>query len=127
MSESKKERHNGPYPTEIDYKTLDNLCAIHCTGEEIAAILEMDYDTLNSRLKTEGFGGFSVYFKKKSAKGKMSLRRKQVESALNGNVPMMIWMGKQLLDQTEKSVDRVGNIADETIKTDNTWSVKVVK
>ena len=29
----------------IDYKTLEKLCAIHCTGEECAAILGVDYDT----------------------------------------------------------------------------------
>jgi len=117
----------GPPKTVIDYETLDSLCAIHCTGEEIAAILGIDYDTLNRRLNEEGHGGFTDYFKRKSADGKKSLRRRQMDSALDGNVPMMIWMGKQVLGQSEKSEDRVGNIADETIKTDNTWSIKVVK
>lgn len=96
-----KPKHNGPHPVEIDYKTLDSLCAIHCTGEEIAAILEIDYDTLNRRLSTEGHGGFAEYFKRKSAKGKASLRKRQFSSAIDGNVPMMIWMGKQLLGQSD--------------------------
>lgn len=88
--------------TAIDYATLDKLCAIHCTGEECASILGMDYDTLNRRLKEEGHLGFTDYFKRKSATGKMSLRRKQMEVALSGNPTMLIWMGKQQLNQAEK-------------------------
>tara|TARA_R110002096_G_C14093614_1_gene678011 strand:- start:137 stop:508 length:372 start_codon:yes stop_codon:yes gene_type:complete len=87
--------------TEIDYKTLDKLCAIHCTGEEIAGILNIDYDTLNRRLEEDGNAGFTDYYKKKSATGKMSLRRKQIEVALEGNPTMLIWMGKQHLDQKD--------------------------
>ena len=59
---------------EIDYKVLEELCNIHCTGEECAAILGVDYDTLNSELKVIGEGGFSDYFKKYSSGGKASFR-----------------------------------------------------
>jgi hypothetical protein len=98
-----KEKHNGPYPKEIDYKTLSSLCKIQCTGEECAAILEMDYDTLNTRLDDDGHGGFSDYFKIHSSSGKASLRRRQIAVALDGNPTMLIWMGKQHLGQTDKS------------------------
>ena len=113
--------------TVIDYETLDGLCEIHCTGEESAAILDIDYDTLNRRLITDGHGGFAEYFKRKSAGGKKSLRRRQMDSALDGNVPMMIWMGKQLLGQSEKSEDRTGNIEGETLKTDNKFTVEIIR
>ena len=88
---------------EIDYKTLDNLCMIMCTGEEIAAILEMDMDTLNACLKRDGNETFSVYFQKKSSNGKMSLRRMQFKKAVEGNPTMLIWMGKQILGQSDKA------------------------
>lgn len=88
--------------TEIDYETLNELCNIHCTGEECAAILKMDYDTLNRRLKEEGHGGFTDYFKRNSSDGRASLRRKQISVALEGNPTMLIWMGKQQLNQAEK-------------------------
>jgi len=88
---------------EIDYKILEELCKIHCTGEECAAILHIDYDTLNSVLKRDKKGGFSEYFKRHSADGKASLRRRQFQSAVDdGNVPMMIWLGKQHLGQLDK-------------------------
>ena len=87
----------------IDYKKLDAMCAIQCTGEECAAILDADYDTLNRTLKNDGNGGFTDYFKQKSANGKMSLRRKQYDLANSGNPTMLIWLGKQWLGQAEKS------------------------
>jgi len=97
------EKHNGPYPKEIDYKALSSLCKIQCTGEECAAILEMDYETLNIRLGQEGEGGFQDYFKKHSSSGKASLRRRQIAVAMDGNPTMLVWMGKQHLGQTDKS------------------------
>ena len=111
---------------EIDYKQLEKLCAIQCTGEECAAILKIDYDTLNRALKRDNHGGFTDYFKKNSATGKASLRRRQYKSAVEeGNIPMMIWLGKQYLgqkepDRTETTVvinnslaDIVGSAADD--------------
>lgn len=98
---------NGRPRAKIDYETLDRLCAIHCTGEECAAILGVDYDTLDRAIrrgkKAGNFAGFADYFKNKSAVGKMSLRRKQIEIALTGNPTMLIWMGKQQLAQKDKS------------------------
>ena len=88
---------------QIDYKALGSLCAIQCTGEEIAGVLDVDYDTLNKRLAEEGHGGFTDYNKKKSSGGKMSLRRKQFEIAKEGNPTMLIWLGKQYLEQSEKT------------------------
>jgi hypothetical protein len=88
---------------QLDYKKLDAMCAIHCTGEECAAILGIDYDTLNRALKRDGNKGFAEYFKQKGASGKMSLRRKQFDHAMSGNSTMLIWLGKQWLNQVDKS------------------------
>lgn len=86
----------------IEYSKLDAMCAIHCTGEECAAILGMDYDSLNKALKRDGHGGFTDYFTQKGANGKMSLRRKQYDQAMSGNSTMLIWLGKQWLGQADK-------------------------
>ena len=87
---------------QIDYSQLKKLCAIQCTGEECASLLDIDYDTLNNRLKEDNHGGFSEFFKKHSASGKASLRRRQYKAAVeDGNVPMMIWLGKQYLGQND--------------------------
>ena len=102
---ARSNKNKGGAPEKsVDYPKLEKLCAIHCTGEECASILGVDYDTLNSHLKKDGHGGFSHYFKKHSAAGKMSLRRKQYEKAITeGNVPMLIWLGKQMLGQKDKA------------------------
>ena len=104
-------KHNGDQggrpKYEIDYKTLDSLCAIMCTGEEIASILDVDYDTINRRLKEEGHGGFTDYYKKKSSNGRASLRRTQYKVATDGNPTMLIWMGKQHLEQTDKQSTKI--------------------
>ena len=94
---------------EIDYKTLDSLCGIMCTKEEIASLLEIDEDTLHNALKRDGHDGFSVYYKKKSANGKMSLRRKQYQAAIDGNTTMLVWLGKQVLGQSDKTENRNEN------------------
>tara|TARA_R110002020_G_scaffold285000_2_gene500567 strand:+ start:603 stop:974 length:372 start_codon:yes stop_codon:yes gene_type:complete len=97
------EKNKGGRPQkEIDYTQLDKYCAIQCTGEECAALLEMDYDTLNRGLKRDGFGGFTDYFEQKSSFGKASLRRRQYKLAEEGNPTMLIWLGKQWLGQSEK-------------------------
>lgn len=90
-----------PKKKKIDYKMLNKYCEIQCTGEECAGLLDIDYDTLNNRLKEDGKGGFSEYFKRKSAKGKASLRRKQYQIASGGNPTMLIWLGKQWLGQND--------------------------
>lgn len=86
----------------IDYKKLDAMCAIQCTGEECAAILDVSYEHLNNQLGKDGNGGFLDYFKQKSANGKMSLRRKQFDLATSGNPTMLIWLGKQWLRQRDQ-------------------------
>ena len=87
---------------DIDFDMVSKLCAIQCTGEEIAAILEVDYDTLNARVKEKFKKSFSDYFKKENERGKASLRRLQWKTAESGNVTMQIWLGKQYLAQSDK-------------------------
>lgn len=86
---------------KVDWDQVDKMCAIHCTGEEQAAILGIDYDTLNAACKREKGKGFSDYFKQKAAGGKMSLRRKQYTTAMDGNTTMLVWLGKNWLGQSD--------------------------
>lgn len=91
-----------------DWETADDLATLMATGEEIASILGMDYDTLLVGIKARGFKTFSEYIKRFSGAVKVSLRRRQISSALAGNVTMLIWTGKQLLDQREPDRDGGG-------------------
>ena len=87
----------------IDWPVVDTLCKIQCTGEEIASVLDIDYDTLQSACKREKGCKFSDYIGQKKLGGKASLRRSQWKLAKDGNATMLIWLGKNMLDQKDKS------------------------
>lgn len=82
-----------PYK-EINGEQVRKLAAIGCTDVEIGNIVGCSHDTLTKRFRAELDDG--------RANGKASLRRKQWEVALSGNVTMLIWLGKQVLDQQDK-------------------------
>ncbi len=78
----------------IDADLVEKLAAIHCTTPEIAAIVDCSVDTLERR--------FAAILAKGKSKGKTKLRRLQWESAEKGNVVMQIWLGKQILGQSDQ-------------------------
>ena len=88
---------------EVDWKVIDGLLKIQCTGEEIASFNDVDYDTINARCKDDKKMGFSDYSKQKRFGGKPSLRRAQWMLAVEDKNPtMLIWLGKQMLEQRDK-------------------------
>lgn len=87
---------------KAQWRTVETSCEIMCTGEEIAALLGIDYDTLVRCIKDTYDLGFSEYYAQKSVTGKKSLRRVQFDSALHGNAHMMKWLGIQWLNQKDK-------------------------
>jgi hypothetical protein len=83
----------------IDEETVEKLAAIHCSYNEMALILNCNPSTLTRR--------FAQAIEKGRAHGKQSLKRKQYEVAMSGNVTMLIWLGKIILDQRDKSDPKV--------------------
>jgi hypothetical protein len=67
----------------------------------MAGVLGIDYDTLSSACKRDHKVKFSDWIKKKSMSGKMSLRRKQYTTAMDGNPTMLVWLGKNWLGQSD--------------------------
>lgn len=88
---------------KIEAEQVHKLAAMFCTDEEIAHFFDCSQHTIRRRFRDELHRGRSV--------GKMSLKRKQYDQAMNGNTAMLIWLGKQYLGQREK-VDQT--IRDET-------------
>ena len=88
----------------VDWEEVDNLLKIQCTGEEIASFLDISYDTIERRCKTDKKMPFAEYSLLKRQGGKPSLRRAQWKAATEDHNPtMLIWLGKNLLDQKDKS------------------------
>jgi len=94
----------------IDWDKVDKLCAIQCTGEEIAGVLGCDYDTLSGAIWREKELSFSEYFAQKASHGKMSLRRTQYTAAMDGNPTMLVWLGKNWLGQTDKMETAISSL-----------------
>lgn len=88
--------------TDEKWKIAENMAKIHCTGTEIADVLGMCYDTLENRIRVKYKVTFSEWYKRFSSQGKTSLRRMQWKSAEEGNVTMQIFLGKNLLGQSEQ-------------------------
>lgn len=74
-----------------------------CTLEEIAGWFDCSVDTIERACKREKKLGFAEYYRQKSKKGHVALRRVQMQKALDGNPTLLIWMGKQYLDQKDKT------------------------
>lgn len=79
---------------KIDAEQVKKLAAINCSYAEMAAVLDCDESTLTRR--------FAQVIKSGREAGKMSLKRKQYEVAMSGNVTMLIWLGKITLGQREE-------------------------
>lgn len=109
---------------KIDKEEFEKLCAMQCTLIEIAGWFNCSDDTIENWCK-ETYGEiFSEVYKKKSAKGKISVRRDQFRAAESGNVTMLIWLGKQYLGQKEQSVLEVSENIDDTVKEMNEYFAK---
>jgi len=86
----------------VDLGKLEALVKIQCTAEECASVIGCSVDTIDRRLKDEGFEGFADYRKKHEAEGRASLRRMQWKKAQDGDRVMLIWLGKQYLGQRDR-------------------------
>ncbi len=86
----------------IDWKKVDKLLKSQCDGVGIAGILGIDPDTLYKHCEEDNKMCFSAYSQQKKSEGKELLRAKQFESAMQGEKSMLIWLGKQYLEQTDK-------------------------
>lgn len=77
----------------IDPEQVERMAAVQMSVEQIANVLNVDKRTIERR--------FAAVIKNGREKGKMGLMRKQYEVAMGGNVSMLIWLGKVLLNQSE--------------------------
>lgn len=95
MDEEKKKV--GRPKIELDEDLLLKLATIHCTMKEMVDIMGCSEDTLKNN--------FSGIIDKGKAQGKMRLRRKQMEVALEGNPTMLIFLGKAMLGQSDNPLN----------------------
>lgn len=87
----------------IDYALVQDLAGIMCTDEEIATLVGLERESLSRRKKVDRELRHAL--EKGRETGKESLRRAQYKAALSGNATMLIWLGKQHLQQRDQPPD----------------------
>jgi len=100
---------------EKQVQLFKSLCHIQCTQAEICEIMAIDNETLvdiiNRQLYADVTGkqknqfserlDFSAAYKKYSAAGRMSLRRKLFDKAVQGSTPELIFLAKNQLGMSD--------------------------
>jgi len=83
-----------PKKYNIDNKDVEKLASYGCSVREIANYFGCSEDLIKK--------SYSQFVTKGKDKGKIRLRQMQWRAAENGSVPMLIWLGKQILGQTDQ-------------------------
>ncbi len=87
----------------IDWDAVDNLLKAQCTGTEIAGHLGIHPDSLYNAVQDKFKTTFSAYSQQKKESGKAMLRMIQFQTAMDGDRTLLVWLGKNHLDQSDKS------------------------
>jgi len=85
-----------PKKYKIDTEQVKKLAILGCTNKEIGDFFGCSADLIEK--------SYSEYLTKGRAEMKMRLRQLQWKSAEKGNVVMQIWLGKQILGQSENII-----------------------
>lgn len=86
-------------PLWLTPEQIELLAAIGCTDPDIAALAGASEAHIQKKYRTELTTG--------RAKLRERLRRRQVERAMEGSDQMLIWLGKQYLEQRDRSDQHV--------------------
>lgn len=88
---------------KIDWEKAERLAQAGCNGVQIAAYMGIHEDTLYGACERELKTGFSAWLANKRSKGDAMILARQFESALKDkDRAMLIWLGKQRLNQRER-------------------------
>jgi len=88
---------------DIDWDIVTKYLQAQCEATGIASILGISVDTLYVRCEKDHNMTFSAFAQQKKSEGKELLRNKQFELAMSGEKTMLVWLGKQYLEQKDKS------------------------
>ena len=119
-----KGRPKESYSVEIDWAVVDRLLSIQCTQVEIAGVMGCKTDTLFARCKADHGIAWKEYANPRMEAGKASLRRLQHKKAQSGDGRMLIFLGKNYLNQADKR--EVGGIGGGPIETKATVNMEKI-
>lgn len=116
IEDLKKQLGRPPSLVESDLlcSQIKKLSAMQCTREEAAAFFGVSQPTFRKFL-AENPASADAWVQGREY-GRLSLRRMQWQTAMNGNVRMQIWLGIQMLGQTNRLDARHTEIEDAQAK-----------
>ena len=82
----------------IDMVTLERLCMLHCTDQEIASYFGVTTERIEQERQSPAF---AAVMERGQAKGKIAIRRGQMRLLEKGSSTMGVLLGKQILGQRE--------------------------
>lgn len=93
-----KTETRGRKKIELDVSVLSKLAEIQCNLKEMAYIMGCSVETLKRN--------YEDVIELGKANGKVALRRAQFRKAIDdGNPTMLIWLGKQVLGQSDQPIN----------------------
>lgn len=103
MKEPKKKKSNaGRKKVVINWSKVDRSLIAGANGVQVAAMLGVHPDTLYNKCKETKKMDFSAYMQQKRQQGNQKLYEMQYKLAESGDRGMLIWLGKNRLDQSDK-------------------------
>jgi len=91
----------GDNQTVIPPEEIQKLARLGCSIEEMSDWFQVPRETIKYN--------FSDLIAKGRSETKQSLRRAQIALALKGNATMLIWLGKNMLGQSDSPLDTEAN------------------
>ena len=93
-----------PKKYDIDTSKVEQLASFGCTNIEIAKFFGCDESLIRK--------SYSEFLAKGREKGKIRLRQLQWKVAEQGNVSMLIWLGRNMLQQADTPALDTEELAD---------------
>jgi hypothetical protein len=93
-----------PKKYNIPEEKVVQLASFGCTNLEIASYFGCDESLIRK--------SYSEFLTKGRQKGKIRLRQMQWKSAEEGSVPMQIWLGKNILGQSDSPLSSDEELAE---------------
>ena len=104
----------GRHKTNIDWEKVNKYLQAQCDGVGIASLFGVHPNTLYRRCEEKYKMSFSEYSAQKKTEGKELLRAKQYQVAMSGDKTMLVWLGKQYLNQTDRRNIAITDDIDKT-------------
>lgn len=91
----------GKPPIKVDWELVETLARRHCSGAEIASYIGIHHDTLGLKVLAKYGENMTNFLAKMRSKGKATIKAKQFEKAEAGDNMMLIWVGKNFIEQAD--------------------------